>query len=870
MSRVAGSYESIIRGVSQQVPQDRRPGQHYDQVNMISDPVRGLARRHGSEMMAEIIAGTNTTAMATITADTAGHKVYPFSANGLAYDLIFRTRAPQVQADGYFGFVYSKNEKKFIPLFINRSTSMTAALLDKGAAAVTSVGDYLLLAPNGTVSSAGGDDRFASTKHTLVAWVRSGAYSRRYRVTLPRAVGPAITVEYTTPPSSYPVVLDTSDIPVTSTDGTGASDYQKRVNDRVNAYNSAVTKYIGDAAAAVTPAAIANELHNRIVAATAGTGLRSAVVDSTIVMATDTMADPITEVSCEDGGDGTTFRGVGNEIPAAELVSSIHFPGKVVKVRPKKNAGQDAYYLQADPKIPGNTDWGEVTWREAAGFVSSSLNCWCMGGFGLVGGVKTFVIGGSNTDLQAKANLANPVPGLVQSRSGDRTSNPNPAFQGKQITYLGMFQDRLLVASGSTLTFSKSGDYQNFYRDSVLTLDDDDPVEMYALGAEYDVISAGTTYDRNLLLFGKRKQYVVSGRQPLTPRNASVVVQSSHEDAVDAPPISSGNFVFYTKYRNGIASAHQVQIGQLADTPESYEVSKQLDRYLLGRPAEIVATTAPNVLLLRTESQRNSLYVYTYLDSAAGSERLFDSWSRWDTAPETGVIMGLSRYEGDILAYYIRIGRGPNDPANRVFAVCDRFVLDTARSMYPYIDSRRSAAGIVGNPVSSLSLQFPNIENATAAFDDTSPNSMFGTNYADVANLTAQLPSVNNGTLWVGWNSSAYVTPTNPYMLDMNGKAIVTGRLTVVRAVVSIADSGGMKATLKSRNGESVPVDFTGRLVGSPTNRVQVTPIVTTTVSVPLGREVRDFTYTLNARKWLPLTITAIEWSGQFFNNTRR
>lgn len=870
MSRVAGSYESIIRGVSQQVPQDRRPGQHYEQVNMISDPVRGLARRHGSEMMSEIVAGTNTTAMAIITSDTAGHKVYPFSAGGLYYDLIYRTRATPGQLDGYFGFVYSKSEKKFIPLSINRSSGMTTKLLDGGAAAVTSVGDYLLIAPNGNTASAGGDDRFAATNHTLVAWVRSGAYSRRYRITLPRAVGAAITVEYTTPPSSYPTVLDTSDIPVTSVDGTGASDYQKRVNDRVNAYNSAVTKYIGDAAAAVTPAAIANALHALIVAATAGTGLRSAVVDSTIVLATDTMADPITEVSCEDGGDGTTFRGVGNEIPAAELVSSIHFPGKVVKVRPKKNAGQDAYYLQADPKIPGNTDWGEVTWREAAGYVSSSVNCWCMGGFGIVGGVKTFVIGGSNSDLKAKAGISGTVPGIEPSRSGDRTSNPNPAFQGKQITYLGMFQDRLLVASGSTLTFSKSGDYQNFYRDSVLTLDDDDPVEMYALGAEYDVISAGTTYDRNLLLFGKRKQYVVSGRQPLTPRNASVVVQSSHEDAVDAPPISSGNFVFYTKYRNGIASAHQVQIGQLADTPESYEVSKQLDRYLLGRPAELVATTAPNMLFLRTESQRNSLYVYTYLDSAAGSERLFDSWSRWETAPETGVIMGLSRYEGDILAYSVRVGRGLNDTANKVFAVADRFVLDTARSAYPYLDSRRSLATIIGSAASSLSPQFPNIGNASAAFDDTSQNYLFGTSYADLPTLSGQLPPVNNSTLWVGWNFSAYVTPTNPYMLDMNGKAIVTGRLTIVRAVVSIADSGGMRATLKAKTGESVPVDFTGRLVGSPTNRVQVTPIVTTSVSVPLGREVRDFTYTLNARRWLPLTITAIEWSGQFFNNTRR
>jgi len=45
MAKVSGSYASVVRGVSEQVPQDRRPGQHFEQVNMISDPVRGLARR---------------------------------------------------------------------------------------------------------------------------------------------------------------------------------------------------------------------------------------------------------------------------------------------------------------------------------------------------------------------------------------------------------------------------------------------------------------------------------------------------------------------------------------------------------------------------------------------------------------------------------------------------------------------------------------------------------------------------------------------------------------------------------------------------------------------------------------------------------
>ena len=51
--KVESSYDSLLRGVSQQVPQERAIGQHTEQVNMLSDPVNGLARRHGSVNLAE-------------------------------------------------------------------------------------------------------------------------------------------------------------------------------------------------------------------------------------------------------------------------------------------------------------------------------------------------------------------------------------------------------------------------------------------------------------------------------------------------------------------------------------------------------------------------------------------------------------------------------------------------------------------------------------------------------------------------------------------------------------------------------------------------------------------------------------------------
>ena len=75
---------------------------------------------------------------------------------------------------------------------------------------------------------------------------------------------------------------------------------------------------------------------------------------------------------------------------------------------------------------------------------------------------------------------------------------------------------------------------------------------------------------------------------------------------------------------------------------------------------------------------------------------------------------------------------------------------------------------------------------------------------------------------------------------------------------------------LETLQGGGNVLNFNGRILGQVANMVGRQPIVTTSISVPVGKEVRECKYTLKAKTWLPLTITAIEWTGQSFNNSRR
>ena len=851
MARVAGSYQSVTRGVSQQVPHDRRPGQHWEQDNMLSDPVRGTTRRHGSLKQDEVIYANCTEAQhAVVATDALGFKEFTFFNAGVEYALIYRGKAKYSSSVAPLCWAYNKDSSVFLPVNRPASDSVVDALTSGGVSSIVAVGKFLYIAGNTVTPTYSTNNAWADTTNArrTSVWIRGGTYSRTFTVKCSMSNGTTKTFSYTTPSSAYQGTLDTSDILYTATD------YQKQVNDRTNAYNTAVTQWLATASAAIQPQSIAANL----LTAAAGQGLSGSRIGSHIVF--DHTQD-IVEIEVSDGGDNTFIRGVAADVASPDLLTNVHYAGKVVRVLPKKNNEEDAYYLKAIPKVDGAPGWVEVTWREAAGVEYTPTSVFA---FATVKNGQ-FYIAGSASALGTL--IGETVPGFEKNQVGDAVSSTVPTFFGKKIDYLGLYQDRLIVGSGSVLMFSRPGDYLNWFRTSVLTIDDRDPVEMFAIGAEDDTIVCSTTYDRNLVLFGKRKQYALDGRINLTPLNASITIMSAHEDATEAFPVNSGNLVFFGKRKNSFSSVHQIQIGQVAESPEAYEISQQLDTYLTGAPLEIRATTAPNIVAFRSTGLSNGLYIYSYLDVAGGGERLFDSWSRWVWDTSLGSIVGVSTHNSDILVFTTRQGKD-RDGVDKAWIVADKFSTEGALSDKPYLDSMRTYSAY-SSPVANAWLQSNAVlTNVSAAYDFTKTEYMLG---APIERASTELvPEYGSSGLWVGVENTAYFVPTNPFLRDRQDKAILSGRLTLVSVLVSLADTGGFEAYVANKAGEKRVLRFTGRVAGSTGAIIGKQPIVTRSEQFIVGYETRECQYKIKALTWLPLTVDSIEWKGQVFNNSRR
>lgn len=848
MAKVNGSYTSILKGVSQQVPEQRIIGQHGEQINMLSDPVTGLARRRGSENVIEFpIASTNPT---QTKADLRGFIQREFKLGTQDYSVLYRKVPKVASSSAGLLYVYNKTSPAVLPVTTDGSAFVNT-VMNNGVSAFTQIGRYVLFAGVGVAGTTNTVDVWAGSANTQrgVVWIRGGAYSRTYKITI-RISGVTASVSYTTPSSAYPGVLDTSDIPA------GASDYQKQVNDRVNAYNSAVTAWIGTASAAIQPINIAQA----ILTATGGSVTGLSVVGSTLCL----NAAGLEGIDVDDGGDGTLARAVYQTVPQASDVSAVHWVGKVVKVQAKDDA--PAYYLKAIAKTAGATGFALVTWEEANG---DSVDA---GSLLLVGTVEagTFYLAAGPNELAALLPAIN-VPLFLNRVVGDKISNKSPYFLGRVITYLGVFQDRLVIGSGAVLSMSETGNYFNFFRTSVLTVVDSDPVEVFALGSEDDTIRHSVIYDKSMLLFGDEQQYIINGRVPVTPATTVVVQSSAYEGTTDAKPISSGDFVFYFKQREQVVQAYQIALGQVEATTESTEITQQLNGYMSGVPVEAVAFTSPDMLLLRSSNSYSSIYAYRYLDApgSAGQQRIFDSWSRWDFAAGLGDLIGMSDNHGLVNLYWSRQGLDAAGQA-RTWLVVDKLSLLPNLDKKPYLDSARKYSAVVAG---ASTRPWHTQAGISTAWDNTQAAYLQGTDLlTDVPGLIADFPGNNTAALWSGMPFDSRVTLTNPYRRDRDGVALVSGRLTITRLDVSYRDTAALNADVVTKfsvyqaldmRGRSL--EFKGRILGAGEDLVGIQPVVRGSIPVMIGRETREYAVELYSYKWMPTTITAIEWTGQAF-----
>ncbi|WYM31379.1 tail protein [Stenotrophomonas phage Stm18] len=838
MAKFVGTMPQLIQGVSEMEPHNRAPGKMWESINMMDSPTKGKSRRRGTRYVDHTaLAGSVAEAMK----DAAKMQEYTFFIDGYEYSLIYRGHASTVGKD-YFAKLLSKDDGKFYNIVYENSTWVDN-LISGGVSAVQAIGRYVYLAGNTTIPRAVSTEVWDTPENLqkLSAWVREGAYSRKFTVQLYNKNGTKLEFSYTTKPAAYPELLDTTDIPFYKPGSNPPEPdptYQKHVNDRVNEYEGKKSAWIKEAAEDIVPANIAAKLAEAISAA----GIVASSIESCVVVDDPNYVD----IRLLDDGNGSLVSYAGKEVSDPQFVTLYHWVGKVVRVRPSGGGDKESYYLKAVP-LDGGTGWAKVEWVETAGVVHKIENIFSQ--LVIDRSKQEAYIAQNGEGLKSLAPDLGDHPIYKENAVGDAVTAPVPYYFGRKISCLSVFQDRLMICADNMVNMSRSGDYLNFFRATVLNIQDNDPIEVFAHGSEGDTIKRAVMYNRDLVLFGELRQYAVNGEVFFSPTNPSLNVIGNYEGGAVAQPIASGNYLFFGKYADERTGLHQMQPGDTPETTVVFEVSEELDNWLDGNPVQLLGTTKPDMITYRTDRDPSIWYLYKYADRQ-GVGRVMSSWGKCQYAPELGSIAGITHHRGDLMIVTLRTAGGKD------YWFADRLSLNVDLADYPHLDSHV--------PYDQETEWHKTVtDKLYVAACKPSEYYLMGSPRDGAEDFIEQAPGVQPH-LVTGSVSPGSFQITNPYLRDSEGQPILSAKVQLVQYSFHLADTGGMSSYVW-KTGPVRTLLFEGRVIGNSSNLVGRQPVFTGARNVSVGKESRDCIVEIRTEDWQPLRVTGAEWSGQVF-----
>ena len=219
--------------------------------------------------------------------------------------------------------------------------------------------------------------------------------------------------------------------------------------------------------------------------------------------------------------------------------------------------------------------------------------------------------------------------GWSSRKAGDDDSNPFPSFTGGKINDICFHKNRFGILSDENIIFSVSGNFYNFFPISVMTGLDSNPIDISVSNNEVSILKHAAAFDQSLLLFSDFQQFSLNSSDgAFTPSNVSVDVVTQFESTAQAPPVSSGKFVYFPFQRGEYAGVREyyVDVGS-SDSNDATDITAHVPQYIKGTISKmVVSSTDQMIAVLSTDDTKR---VYVYKNFWRGQEKIQNSWSHW-------------------------------------------------------------------------------------------------------------------------------------------------------------------------------------------------------------------------------------------------
>lgn len=568
----------------------------------------------------------------------------------------------------------------------------------------------------------------------------------------------------------------------------------------------------------------------------------------------------INRIWVEDGGGGDQLYSIlpfGDVSDPELLPTSLIFQNVYVRVT-NGSSERDDYWLKYDHYE------GKVWKEEVYPYNINKYEAWTM--------PCTLVRTGDTTfDL---------TQGSWKERQvGDEVTSPEPSFIGLPIEDIGTFKNRLVFLCGDNVILSQAGDYFDFWRKSVLTIVDSDPIDTPVPGSSVTYLRKLTPFDESLILWGDEHQFILRGDEVLGPKTSEVKESSAYRVNTGVAPVSVNDRVLYLENSSsdGVQGTNIVREYFRADNNDNYvstPTSRHVPRLIPADATNILASGNNAFIYARNGS---TFYVNQWLDSGEG--KLQNAWHEWDVSSYCQKILGAHLYLNTL--YVVGETQG----------VVSLFKIDLTPGLYETGLDYRPILNLFfraspGNYPAGSTVVYDGIADETTLtfpvpISDTNTYAVYAGDHsetdirglAESAEATASTGSIElvmsgdhtASSFIIGTKEEGSFTFSKFIRRTNEGIAVNNGRLQLRKAYLNYDACGPFDAVVSyDARAADATYRMSGVIVANPGGWSQSQLATTGRFAIPLMAHNENVSVTITNTSFAPLRFTSMDWEGMW------
>lgn len=346
----------------------------------------------------------------------------------------------------------------------------------------------------------------------------------------------------------------------------------------------------------------------------------------------------------EDGRGDNALLAIWRVVKAIDLLPLVMSDGFAIRIDGGTTEPQDDLYVKFQSDNPGV--FGKGRWIETAGFnVPNTLDKATMP-HALIRRQDDMTGTVTGTPL-AKYFEFGPIA-WADRTVGDESTAPHPsvakiaiaddlAGTPEPIQDLFFFRNRLGFIQGQKVLLSQSGVYFNFWRTTVQSVLDDDPIDILVPHHTAINLAHAVAYNQTLVLLADRVNFVLDGQPLLTPSTVQVspILEYEHDRAAD--PITIAQGIYFPVLRGAFTGIRQmIQDPQVLKQFQVDDVSVAVPQYVSGGVIQFAASELEGLLATLATGDQTKLYILKTF--VAGGARYQLAWGRWDLGANARIL----------------------------------------------------------------------------------------------------------------------------------------------------------------------------------------------------------------------------------------